>query len=145
MLSWEELVLILDPEYSGPWVEEVIPPDEDVSEMKHIGDDVTGVLEYEAGRIWVRRIVRPRYAREETKEETEQAQVVQAPAKELPFGRSKAGVSLVSHILISKYVEHLPLHRVIARFARSGLKIPPATMVQWVATGADRLFLLYDA
>ena len=128
-----------------PRVEEVIQPDEDVSGMKHIGDDVTEVLEHEAGRIWVRRIVRPRYARPETEAETGQAQIVQAPAKELPFGRSKAGVSLVSHILVSKYVEHLPLHRLIARFARSGLKIPPATMGQWVATGAERLFLLYDA
>lgn len=129
-----------------PRVKEVIEPKEDVSGMKHIGDDVTEVLEYEAGRIWVRRIVRPRYARPETEaEETAQPQVVQAPAKELPLGRSKAGVSLVSHILVSKYVEHLPLHRLIARFARSGLKIPPATMGQWVATGAERLFLLYEA
>lgn len=80
-----------------PRVVDVIPPDEDVSGMKHIGDDVTEVLEFEAGRIWVRRIIRPRYARPETQEETGQAQIVQAPAKELPFGRSKAGVSLVSH------------------------------------------------
>lgn len=56
----------------------------------------------------------------------------------------KAGVSLIAHILISKYVEHLPLHRLIARFARSGLKIPPATMGQWVKTGADPLLILYE-
>jgi transposase len=63
----------------------------------------------------------------------------------LLFGRSKAGVSLIAHILISKYVENLPLHRLIARFARSGLKIPPATMGQWVKTGADPLLILYEA
>lgn len=126
-------------------VEEVIQPEEDVSGMKHIGDDVTEVLEYEAGRIWVRRIVRPRYARPETEEETEQAQIVQAPAKELPFGRSKAGVSLITHILVSKYVEHQPLHRLVARFARSGLKIPPTTIGQWTARGADPLYIIYDA
>ncbi len=128
-----------------PRVEEVIEPEEDVSGMKRIGEDVTEVLEYEAGRVWVRRIVRPRYARAETSEENNEGQIVQAPAKDLPFGRSKAGVSLIAHILISKYVEHLPLHRLIARFARSGLKIPPATMGQWVKTGADPLLILYEA
>ena len=111
-----------------PRVEEVIEPEEDVSGMKRIGDDVTEVLEYDPGKIWVRRIVRPKYARVEINEEADQSQIVQALAKYLPFGRSKAGVSLIVHILISKYVEHLPLHRLIARFARSGLNIPPATI-----------------
>lgn len=128
-----------------PRLEEVIEPDEDVSGMKRIGEDVTEVLEYEPGRVWVRRIVRPKYARVATNEEPAQGQIVQAPAKELPFGRSKAGVSLIAHILLSKYVEHLPLHRLIARFARSGLTIPPATMGHWVKVGADPLMILYEA
>jgi transposase len=129
-----------------PRVEEVIEPDEDISDMTRIGQDVTEVLEVDPGRLWVRRIVRPRYARRQsTTEEVEQSQIVQAPAKELPFGRSKAGVSLIVHILISKYVEHLPLHRLIARFARQGLKIPPSTMGQWVKSGAEPLLILYKA
>jgi transposase len=128
-----------------PRVEEVIEPEEDISGMKRIGEDVTEVLEYEAGRVWVRRIVRPKYARAEANEDTLQGQIVQAPAKGLPLGRSKAGVSLVAHILMSKYVEHLPLHRLIARFARSGLNIPPATIGQWVKSGADPLLILYEA
>ena len=115
--------------------------------LKFVGQEVTEVMEYDPGRIWVRRSVRPKYARAETSEETSEGQIVQAPARELPFGRSKAGVSLVSHILISKYVEHLPLHPrgIGARFARSGLKISPATMAQWVKTGADPLLILYEA
>ena len=128
-----------------PRVEEVIEPEEDVSEMKRIGEDVTEVLEYEPGRVWVQRIVRPKYARVEVDEDAGQGQIVQAAAKELPFGRSKAGVSLIVHILISKYVEHLPLHRLIARFARSGLKVPPATIGNWVKTGAAPLMILYEA
>lgn len=128
-----------------PRVEEVIEPAEDVSEMKCIGQDVTEVMEYKPGRVWVRRIVRPKYARVEVNEEAPQGQIVQAPAKELPFGRSKAGVSLIAHILISKYVEHLPLHRLIARFARSQLKIAPATIGHWVKIGADPLMILYEA
>ena len=128
-----------------PRVEEVIEPEEDVTDMKRIGEDVTEVMEYVPGKVWVRRIVRPKYARAEAAEGADQGQVVQAPAKELPFGRSKAGVSLIAHILISKFVEHLPLHRLVARFARSGLKIPPSTMANWVKTGAQPLLILYEA
>ncbi|MCB9346402.1 MAG: transposase [Lewinellaceae bacterium] len=65
--------------------------------------------------------------------------------KSCPSHRSKAGVSLIVHILISKYVEHLPLHRLIARFARSGLKVPPPTIGNWVKTGAAPLMILYEA
>lgn len=130
---------------SIPRIEEVIEPEEDTTGMKRIGDDVTEVLEYDPGKVWVRRIVRPKYARVEINEEAGQSQIVQAPAKDLPFGRSKAGVSLIVHILISKFVEHLPLHRLIARFARSGLNIPPATIGNWVKTGVDPLLLLYEA
>ena len=128
-----------------PRVDEIVEPVEDVSGMKYIGADITEVLECEPGRIWVRRIVRPKYARLEQNQDLDQGQIVQAPAKDLPFGRSKAGVSFIVHILISKYVEHLPLHRLIARFARSGLKIPPSTMSHWVKVGADPLMILYEA
>jgi len=128
-----------------PRVTEVLEPEEDTSGMKRIGEDVTEVLEYEPGKVWVRRIERPKYARPEVNEDAGQGQIVQAPAKELPFGRSKAGVSLIVHILISKYVEHLPLHRLIARFARSGLKVPPPTIGNWVKTGAAPLMILYEA
>jgi len=126
-------------------IDEIIEPQEDVSGMKRIGEDITEVMEYEPGRVWVRRIIRPKYARPEASLQEGQGQIVQAPAKELPFGRSKAGVSLITHILVSKYVEHLPLHRLITRFARSGLKIPPATIGHWVKVGADPLLILYEA
>ena len=128
-----------------PRVEEVIEPQEEVSGLVRIGQDVTEVLEMEPGRVWVRRIVRPRYARKETELEVGQSPIVQAPAKALPFGRSKAGVSLITHILVAKYVEHLPLHRLIKRFARLRLKVPPATIGHWVKVGAQPLMILYEA
>jgi transposase len=126
-------------------IEEVIEPEEDISGLTRIGEDITEVLEYDPGKVWVRRIVRPRYARKEAELEVGQSPIVQAPAKELPFGRSKAGVSLIVHILIAKFVEHLPLHRLIARFARYQLKVPPATIGHWVKVGAQPLMILYEA
>ena len=128
-----------------PRVKEVIEPEEDITGLTRIGEDITEVLEYNPAKVWVRQIVRPRYARKEADLEPGQSPIVQAPAKELPFGRSKAGVSLIVHILIAKFVEHLPLHRLIARFARHRLKVPPATIGHWVKVGAQPLMILYEA
>jgi len=50
----------------------------------------------------------------------------------------------VANIILSKYVEHTPLHRLIQRFARSDLQIPPTTMGQWTKNGIDFLLLLYQ-
>ncbi|MCB9346401.1 MAG: hypothetical protein H6573_02680 [Lewinellaceae bacterium] len=41
-----------------PRVTEVLEPEEDTSGMKCIGEDISEVLEYEPGKVWVRRIVR---------------------------------------------------------------------------------------
>lgn len=39
-------------------VDEIIEPQEDTTGMKHIGDEITEVFEYQPGKLWVRRITR---------------------------------------------------------------------------------------
>jgi transposase len=125
--------------------EEIIQPEEDITGMVCIGEDVTETLEYTPAEIWVKRTRRPRYARPAAQQQEGQSPIVQAPAPDTPLGRSKAGASLVSHILISKYLEHLPLDRLLQRFARSGLKIPQQTIGDWVRNGINLLHILYQA
>jgi transposase len=138
-----------------PRVKEVIEPQEDTTGMVRIGEDITEVVEYEAGRVWVRQTIRPRYARTEEQQAAAEAAaeaegqtppptVIQAPAPDGPFPRLKAGISFLVHILISKYVDHLPLYRISGQLARQGLKIPDSTLVQWVKTAADHLLPLYE-
>jgi transposase len=133
-----------------PRVEEVIEPEGDLEGLVRIGEDITEVLEYEAGKMWVRRTVRPRYARPaETGAETGAradrpvAQVLQAPAPDGPFPRHKAGASVLVHLLIAKFVDHLPLYRISGQFARQGVKISDSTFGQWVQSAADHLLPLY--
>jgi len=47
---------------SLPRQEVVIEPEEDITGMVCIGQDVTEELEYTPGKLFVRRYVRPRYA-----------------------------------------------------------------------------------
>jgi transposase len=123
--------------------EEVIEPEEDTTDLVCIGQDVTETIEYTAADIYVKRVIRPKYARSNVSEE--QTAIVQASAVETPFAKTKAGASLIAHILVNKYVDHLPLDRQLHRFARQGLKIPDSTMSDWVKKGASFLDTLYQA
>ncbi len=137
-----------------PRVEEVIEPEEDTSEMTRIGEDITEIIEITPGRVWVRRIVRPRYARTDTAQQeleekaaadgtTAAGQIVQASLPEMAFPRLKAGVSMLVYILVSKYVDHLPLYRIAQQFARHKLKIPDSTLGNWVTSACEHLLPLY--
>lgn len=140
-----------------PRVTEVLEPQEDTSGMTRIGEDVTETLEADPGKIWVRRTVRPRYAytqaqqaefmRQEQSNENTQvpSAILQAAAPDVPFPKVKAGVSLLTHIAISKYVDHLPLYRILEQFAREGIKIPSSTIGEWVKIVADRIEILYES
>ncbi len=54
-----------------------------------------------------------------------------APASVLT--RSAATPSLLAHVVVSKYVDHTPLHRLHRIYARSGAEIPVSTLADWTA------------
>lgn len=124
--------------------ETILPPG-DLTGLKQIGEDVTEILEFEKGRAWVRRIVRPKFAPIEAIPGQEEGQIIQAEIPQRPFARMKAGASLIAFLLLAKYVDHLPLYRINKQFQRLGLKVPDTTMSQWVAAGAEKLEVLYTA
>jgi transposase len=49
--------------------------------------------------------------------------VVEAPAPSRPIQRGLAGPSLLAHVLVSKYCDHLPLYRQSEIFARQVVEI----------------------
>lgn len=58
---------------------------------------------------------------------------------ELPpqvIAQGQAGASLVAHVILSKFDDHLPLHRQQQQFARLGLNFPRSTLGDWVEKGA---------
>jgi transposase len=122
-------------------VDEIIEPQEDITGMKHIGDEITEVLEYQPGKLWVRRIRRPKYARQDAPEGT--PGVVMAPMPDQAFPRCKAGVSLLVYLLLGKFGDHLPLYRMSQILARQGIKIPDNTIGEWVKMAVTRLDSLY--
>ncbi|MDR0779405.1 MAG: IS66 family transposase [Pseudomonadales bacterium] len=94
--------------------------------LKHLGEDVSEVLEYVPASFLVQRHVRQKLAC--AKCDT----IVQAPAPSRPVARGMAGAGLLAHILTSKYTDHLPLHRQSVMFARQGVDLERSTLVDWV-------------
>lgn len=60
-----------------------------------------------------------------------------APAPPQVLARSAAGASLLAHVVVSKYADHTPLHRLSRIDARSGAAIPVSTLSDWAAGVGD--------
>jgi transposase len=120
-----------------PRHEEIIEPDDKPEGSKKIGEEVSEVLEYTQGRMWVKRTIRPKYALPDGEG------VIIAPVPSQPIPKGNAGASLLAHILVSKFVDHLPLYRQIQQFRRDGVEIAESTMTDWVRRSCDLLAPLY--
>jgi transposase len=106
---------------------------------KKIGDEVTEELEYEPGKLFVNRYVRPKYVTAENKS------IIIAPMVERPLPKAIVGAGLLAQIIIDKYVDHLPLYRQEQRFKREGVDIPYSTISDWIKNGCALLDPLGEA
>jgi transposase len=110
-----------------------LPPDDQIcprcqDPMGCIGVDVTRRLKYEPGRFVEEESHRRKWACGRCKET-----VVTAPAPPQVLTRSAADASLLAHVVVSKFADHTPLHRLHRIYARSGADIPVSTLADWVA------------
>ena len=119
--------------------EKIIEPTEDVSDCKKIGEEITEELEYEPGKLFVNRYVRPKYAKPDN------TGIITASMIERPLPKAIAGPGLLAQIVIDKYVDHLPLYRQQERFKREGINIPYSTITDWVSGTCKLILPLYDA
>jgi transposase len=122
--------------------EEVIEPENIPADAKKIGEAVTEILEYEPASAYVRRIIRPKYITEQTDEQTS---IVIAPLPSLPIPKGNAGASMIAHLLVSKFVDHLPFYRQAQIFKRQNLNIAESTINGWFNAGCDLLGGIYNA
>jgi len=107
--------------------------------LRHFGNDVSEQLEYVPESFKVIRHVRPKFAC------TGCDRVVEAPAPSRPIERGLAAPSLLAHVIVSKYADHLPLFRQSEIYARQGVEISRSTMAGWVGAASDLLAPLVEA
>lgn len=119
--------------------ETIIEPADKNESCKKIGEEVTEELEYEPGKLFVNRFVRPKYITGGNEA------VIIAAMIERPLPKAIAGPGLLSQIVIDKYVDHLPLYRQMERFKREGISIPYSTITDWISATCKLITPLYDA
>jgi transposase len=73
------------------------------------------------------------------------SQVVIAASKPaMPIAKGLPGPGLLANLIVSKYTDHLPLHRLERVYQRQGLFLHRSTLCDWLAACADLLRPLYE-
>ena len=95
--------------------------------------DVLKRLQIIPERIFVERTIRPKYACKACEgsgdEDNPAVRVAPAPVRLIPG--SIATENVLSHIFVSKFVDHLPYYRQESRFNRIGVSISRQNMSNW--------------
>ncbi len=107
--------------------------------LRALGEDMTEVLDYVPGSFRVIRHVRPKLSCRSCES------IAQAPVPSLPIERGLAAPSLLSHVLVAKYCDHLPLYRQAEIYARAGVELDRSTLADWVGQTARLVRPLVEA
>lgn len=107
--------------------------------LRRMGEETSEELGHYPARFFVRQTVRVKYACPSC-----QDQIVRPDLPEKLFDRGLAGADVVAQVLVSKYADHLPLHRQEMIYRREGVHLDKATMCDWVDRSADLLQPIVD-
>ena len=125
-------------------VEEIIlEPEEDTSDMKCIGKEVTDQLELVPAKLFIKRYIRPKYITV-TDESLGEHKGVIAELPVFPIEKGIAGPGLLAQIMVDKFVDHLPVYRQIERFRREDISLSSSTINGWQESVCNLLEPLYD-
>jgi transposase len=107
-------------------------------DLVKIGEDITEQLDVEPAKFFVHRHIRPQYACRNC--ET----ITAAPIPPAIIDGGMAAVGLLVWVLISKYLDHLPLYRLEQIAARDQVILARSTLAEWVGRTGVALQPLVD-
>lgn len=111
-----------------------------------IGSHTTEQLDCEPKPFFVRRTIRKTYACQHCDPATvppEQRLHTATPSTVGPIDKGLCGPGLLADVLVSKFLDHLPLHRQADIIARSGVRVALSTLGDWIGQAATLLTPLY--
>ena len=74
----------------------------------------------------------------------EERQILIHPLPLVPVSKCMAGASVLTDIIIGKFMYHLPFYRLIQQYRESGIIISESTMCGWYEMAVEKLRLLYN-
>lgn len=103
---------------------------------RKLGEEVTEELDWKPAQFIRRLYIRPKYANAD--------RIVIAPLPARLIEKGLPGAGLLTHVLVSKYEDHLPLYRQEKIYReRHGVNLTRQTMNGWVEAAADWLGPIY--
>jgi transposase len=108
-------------------------------ELKHIGEDVSEVLDVVPASYRVIKIVRPKYSCSCCDK------LIQGDAPQRVIPKGLASSALLTQVMVDKYLDHQPLYRQSERMAREGVDIERSTLAGWVGQVSTLISPLVDA
>ena len=128
---------------------EVIEPEGvDLSLYRKIGEEVTSLVKHKPGMLYVKEIIRPKYALKDSTllPPAGQKGVEIAPMPLMPVDKCIADTSLLAEILLQKYEYHVPFYRQIQQYRHLGLKgLTESTLDGWFKKTVELLKPLYES
>lgn len=117
----------------------IIEPCEDITGCKKMGEEITEILDYIPGELYVKQYRRPKYVRPDN------SGIVIGELPVRAIDKCMAAEGLLAQVIIDKYLDHLPVYRQMQRFERAGVKIPYATLTTWIAQTCQLITPLFEA
>lgn len=115
--------------------------------MRHvIGRETSEQIDYVPAKLTVIEHVRLKYACRACEQNASESgpQIVVADKPSSPIEKGLAAPGLLAHVMVSKYMDHLPLHRQERILARYGIDISRSTMCGWARQCAEALRPLHE-
>ena len=107
---------------------------------RRIGEESTEELAFQPAKFWVREYIRPKYACPNC----EEGGVVTAPLPPRLIPKGLFGPEVLAQLQVSKYEDHIPLHRQLKIFRREGIELSESTVNEAVLVSAATLTPLVD-
>lgn len=128
--------------------ETIEPAGVDLSLYRRIGEEITKVVKHKPGMLYVKEIIRPKYALKDSTmlPPAGQKGVEIAPMPLMPVDKCIADTSLLAEILLQKYEYHVPFYRQIRQYRHLGLEgLTESTLDGWFKKTVELLKPLYES
>lgn len=123
------------------------PKGVDLSLYRRIGEEITKVVKHKPGMLYVKVIIRPKYALKDSTllPPAGPKGVEIAPMPLMPVDKCIADTSLLAEILLQKYEYHVPFYRQIQQYRHLGMKgLTESTLDGWFKKTVELLKPLYE-
>lgn len=128
------------------FVEDVYPELDNKDDYVELEPEVTDSIVHVPEKFYIRRIIRHKYVLKSSLQikDPERQAFVLAPVPVMPLFKCMASASLLTDIILQKFMYHMPFYRVIQKYKEMGVKISDSTMNDWYAATCSKLKPLYD-